>query len=72
VPQTRIEARRDRDPGIRVEEDTPVDRNTSDRIRTSHKTASELGESRKSLILIGESGTGKTHLAIALAIYACQ
>ena len=27
---------------------------------------------RESLILIGESGTGKTHLAIALAICACR
>jgi DNA replication protein DnaC len=27
---------------------------------------------RESVILIGESGTGKTHLAIALAVYACQ
>jgi DNA replication protein DnaC len=27
---------------------------------------------RESVILIGESGTGKTHLAIALAICACQ
>ena len=27
---------------------------------------------RESLILIGESGSGKTHLAIALAICACQ
>ena len=27
---------------------------------------------RESIILIGESGTGKTHLAIALAICACQ
>jgi DNA replication protein DnaC len=27
---------------------------------------------RESIILIGESGTGKTHLAIALAVCACQ
>ena len=29
-------------------------------------------QDRESIILIGESGTGKTHLAIALAICACQ
>src|ERR671918_945809 len=29
-------------------------------------------DDREGLILIGESGTGKTHLAIALAICACR
>lgn len=29
-------------------------------------------EDRDSVILIGDSGTGKTHLAIALAVCACQ
>jgi DNA replication protein DnaC len=29
-------------------------------------------DDRESILLVGESGTGKTHLAIALAICACQ
>ncbi len=56
----RIEATRDRDPGIRVEEDTPVDSDTSDRIRASYRAACKFGEScKKGALVAGAVGLAK-------------